>query len=110
MKDVGDFRVGDIRACYADLSRAKEGLGYAPRTTLLTGLEQFTFYRASVLSAIGCEVFLAEVAEAICLRGTGEPLKDPLTGQSLSSYIRPYNETVLKSIPGRKTRPGKKMR
>jgi len=55
----------------------------------LAGPEQFTFYRASVSSAIGLEVFLTEAVEIISLR-PGEALKDLLTGRSLSSYIRPY--------------------
>lgn len=37
----GDFRVGDIRHCYADLSRAGEALGFAPAMTLDAGLERF---------------------------------------------------------------------
>jgi dTDP-L-rhamnose 4-epimerase len=32
------FRAGDIRHCYADLTRARDTLGYAPRITLEEGL------------------------------------------------------------------------
>jgi dTDP-L-rhamnose 4-epimerase len=34
------YRVGDIRHCYADISRAREVLGYSPRVTLDDGLEE----------------------------------------------------------------------
>lgn len=35
---VGKCRVGDIRNCFADISRAKDVLGYKPRVTLEEGL------------------------------------------------------------------------
>jgi dTDP-L-rhamnose 4-epimerase len=38
---TGDFRVGDIRHCFADLTNAKKSLGYAPAVSLQLGLEQF---------------------------------------------------------------------
>ena len=37
----GEFRRGDIRHCYADLSRAKALLGYAPTTSFQDGLKRF---------------------------------------------------------------------
>jgi dTDP-L-rhamnose 4-epimerase len=37
----GDFRAGDIRHCYADLSRAREALGYEPTITISDGLGRF---------------------------------------------------------------------
>ena len=37
----GDFRAGDIRHCFADLSRAREALGYAPQVSLKDGLAAF---------------------------------------------------------------------
>lgn len=37
----GEFRCGDIRHCYADLSRARDLLGYAPSISLNEGLERF---------------------------------------------------------------------
>jgi dTDP-L-rhamnose 4-epimerase len=36
----GRFRVGDIRHCYADVSRAREVLGYAPSVTFEQGMTE----------------------------------------------------------------------
>ena len=38
---TGDFRVGDIRNCYADLRRAREVLGFVPKVDMATGLTRF---------------------------------------------------------------------
>lgn len=38
---TGNFRVGDIRHCYADLSRAKREIGFEPQVTLEEGLLRF---------------------------------------------------------------------
>lgn len=38
---TGQFRVGDIRHCYADLTRARRHLGFEPRMTLEEGLRLF---------------------------------------------------------------------
>ena len=38
-KIVGKYRVGDIRNCFADISRARRVLGYKPQVTLEQGLE-----------------------------------------------------------------------
>lgn len=37
----GDFRVGDIRHCYAELSKAKEILNYSPMISFENGLKKF---------------------------------------------------------------------
>ena len=37
---VGKCRVGDIRNCFADITHAREVLGYAPRVSLEDGLEE----------------------------------------------------------------------
>jgi dTDP-L-rhamnose 4-epimerase len=37
---TGEYRVGDIRHCFADIALAREGLGYAPRVTLEEGLDE----------------------------------------------------------------------
>ena len=41
LEDRGEFRVGDIHACFADLRWAREGLGYEPSVTLAAGLREF---------------------------------------------------------------------
>lgn len=35
---TGQYRVGDIRHCFADISRARQVLGFEPRTTLEAGI------------------------------------------------------------------------
>ena len=35
---VGKYRVGDIRHCFADITLARDVLGYAPQMTLDEGL------------------------------------------------------------------------
>jgi dTDP-L-rhamnose 4-epimerase len=37
---TGEFRAGDIRHCFADLSRARELLGFEPERTLAAGLPE----------------------------------------------------------------------
>lgn len=37
---TGKFRVGDIRHCFADISRAREVLGYEPRVTFEAGMQE----------------------------------------------------------------------
>jgi dTDP-L-rhamnose 4-epimerase len=37
---TGEFRVGDIRHCYADISLARQALGYEPLVTLEDGMAE----------------------------------------------------------------------
>ncbi len=37
---TGRYRIGDIRHCFADVSRAREALGYEPRVSLEEGFEE----------------------------------------------------------------------
>jgi len=37
---TGNYRVGDIRHCFADISRAREILGYEPKVTLEAGIAE----------------------------------------------------------------------
>ncbi|MCB1877301.1 MAG: SDR family NAD(P)-dependent oxidoreductase [Chromatiales bacterium] len=39
--DQGEFRVGDIHSCYADLERSKSVLGYSPDISLDAGMKEF---------------------------------------------------------------------
>lgn len=43
---TGTYRVGDIRHCYADISRARRVLGYEPRVELRQGLEELAEWLA----------------------------------------------------------------
>lgn len=42
IKDRGEFRVGDIRSCYADLQQAHKILGYQPKVGLKKGMQRYT--------------------------------------------------------------------
>jgi dTDP-L-rhamnose 4-epimerase len=37
---TGKYRVGDIRHCFADITRARECLGYEPQVTLEQGIAE----------------------------------------------------------------------
>jgi len=39
---TGQYRLGDIRHCYADLTQIREKLGFEPKMTLKKGIEEFT--------------------------------------------------------------------
>lgn len=43
---TGNYRVGDIRHCFADISLARQRLGYEPRVTLEQGLEELAGWLA----------------------------------------------------------------
>jgi dTDP-L-rhamnose 4-epimerase len=43
---TGQYRVGDIRHCFADITRAKSLLGYEPRVSLPVGLGELTSWLA----------------------------------------------------------------
>jgi dTDP-L-rhamnose 4-epimerase len=47
VKVTGQFRVGDIRHCYADIGRAKSVLGFSPKISLRDGLSRFCSWAAS---------------------------------------------------------------
>ena len=38
---TGQYRIGDIRHCYADLNQTAKYLGYAPKVSLVNGLRRF---------------------------------------------------------------------
>jgi dTDP-L-rhamnose 4-epimerase len=44
---TGQYRVGDIRHCFADIRRAKEYLGVVPRVSLAAGLTRFCAWAES---------------------------------------------------------------
>jgi dTDP-L-rhamnose 4-epimerase len=46
----GRYRAGDIRNCFADISRAQQVLGYAPRVALEEGLEELAEWLAQSAS------------------------------------------------------------
>ncbi|ANY18956.1 dTDP-L-rhamnose 4-epimerase [Tsuneonella dongtanensis] len=44
---TGEYRVGDIRHCYADIDRARRYLGYSPQVSLADGLARFCAWAES---------------------------------------------------------------
>jgi dTDP-L-rhamnose 4-epimerase len=40
------YRAGDIRHCFADISRAREALGYAPRVSHAEGFAELAAWLA----------------------------------------------------------------
>jgi len=44
------YRMGDIRHCFADITRAQAVLGYTPRVTLAEGLEEMVEWLAGQIA------------------------------------------------------------
>ena len=47
---LGRFREGDVRACYADINRAREKLGFVPRVAIETGVKSLAAWVRSQMS------------------------------------------------------------
>ena len=47
----GEFRVGDIFACYANLERSRDQLGFAPKLALAEGMAEFVKWASNEESA-----------------------------------------------------------
>jgi dTDP-L-rhamnose 4-epimerase len=62
---TGKYRVGDIRHCVADITLAREVLGYAPQTTLEDGLGEL----AEWLEQQVCEDRVDEASSELAARG-----------------------------------------
>jgi dTDP-L-rhamnose 4-epimerase len=58
---TGRYRVGDIRHCFADITRARQVLGYDPRVTLDEGLIEFAAWVEGQMSFDGCSQAYAEL-------------------------------------------------
>jgi len=61
----GEFRVGDIRDCYADLTRSRDELGFVPQVPFRRGVEELVAWAASESR----EDRLAEAEAALRARG-----------------------------------------
>ena len=44
---TGDYRVGDIRHCFVDLTCAERGINFSPKVSLNDGLSRFTSWAAN---------------------------------------------------------------
>jgi dTDP-L-rhamnose 4-epimerase len=59
---TGKFRVGDIRHCFADVSRAAQVLGYQPQVTLQQGMEELAAWLEGQVAVDGVDAATAELA------------------------------------------------
>ncbi len=59
---TGKYRVGDIRHCVADVSRARAVLGYAPEVSFDAGLEELAAWLETQTAADRVEAASAELA------------------------------------------------
>ena len=59
---TGTYRVGDIRHCFADISRARDVLGYEPQITLDAGLMELAAWLSGQQAADRVEAANAELA------------------------------------------------
>jgi dTDP-L-rhamnose 4-epimerase len=61
-KITGKYRVGDIRHCFADITRARSVLGYEPRVQLENGLEELADWLKGRVATDRVEQASAELA------------------------------------------------
>ncbi len=59
---TGEFRVGDIRHCFADVSLARETLGFEPRVTLAEGIAELADWLAGQTAVDRVDEAAAELA------------------------------------------------
>ncbi len=59
---TGKYRVGDIRHCFADITAAREVLGYEPRVRFEDGLEELTDWLATQEATDAVDAANAELA------------------------------------------------
>jgi len=72
LKISGDFRAGDIRHCYADLSQARKNIKFTPRIDLETGLSRFvSWVGTQAIAEDKSEAAMAELSKL----GLGRPAK-----------------------------------
>ncbi|MEA3163241.1 MAG: dTDP-L-rhamnose 4-epimerase, partial [Verrucomicrobiota bacterium] len=60
---TGRFRVGDISNCFADISKAREILGYKPLIELEQGLEELVEWLSTQSAEDHSSVAVRELAE-----------------------------------------------
>jgi dTDP-L-rhamnose 4-epimerase len=58
---LGKYRAGDIRHCYADISRSRAELGFEPRTDFRTGLAELAEWLSGQVADDGIERAAAEL-------------------------------------------------
>ncbi len=60
---LGKFRAGDIRHCFADISRARRELGYTPRVDFQSGLTELAAWLSGRTAEDGIDRATAELAK-----------------------------------------------
>ncbi|MBX6321618.1 MAG: NAD-dependent epimerase/dehydratase family protein [Rhodospirillaceae bacterium] len=60
---TGRYRAGDIRHCFADIAKARDGLGFAPTVGFREGLEELVAWLPSQVAVDSVERATAELAE-----------------------------------------------
>ncbi len=73
-EDRGEFRVGDIHACVADLSRTRQSLGYKPGVSLEDGMREFAEWALRQHSVDQYQKTVDEL-KAVGLFGSAKPAK-----------------------------------
>jgi len=58
---TGRYRVGDIRHCFADIARARNTLGYRPRTSLADGLHELVEWLEDQRAVDNVEIATAQL-------------------------------------------------
>jgi dTDP-L-rhamnose 4-epimerase len=62
-EDKGEFRVGDIHACYGNIDAARDGLGYEPQLDLAAGMREFVAWAQTQSSEDRYEQTVAELQQ-----------------------------------------------
>jgi dTDP-L-rhamnose 4-epimerase len=60
---TGEFRIGDIRHCFADVAMAAETLGYAPQVSLDEGMTELAAWLEGQTAEDRIEAAAAELAK-----------------------------------------------
>jgi dTDP-L-rhamnose 4-epimerase len=60
---TGQYRMGDIRHCFADISRARQLLGYQPEVTLDDGMAELARWLEGQVAVDQVDAAAAELAE-----------------------------------------------
>ena len=59
---TGEYRVGDVRHCFADIGKARDLLGYRPRVSLADGLEELAQWLQSQQAVDRVEIMRRELS------------------------------------------------
>ena len=72
LEDRGEYRVGDVFGCYADLSHSRQILAYEPEVDLVTGMREFVAWADGQASVNQYDKTVAELrAHGLFGKATG---------------------------------------